>query len=364
MALTEEQKQLMVQLYAEGNSIYAIAEVVGCAPQTVHKKLKLQGVRCRDRSGLTDDQKKQRLADKLAKQSIVDRRVQDRRLRRDARRQYIVQHYLAGESAGSISEQLGISTPAVVFYLRTSNIQLRSLSDACRVHELDERVFRVIDTEEKAYWLGFLTADAGISDQCDLRVNLQMRDKEQLEELQLFLQTTYPVREYHEIKPTYERHGYYLDWHSRRMVADLAQLGLGPRKSKTVRWSKGVPANLHNHYLRGIFDGDGTWSSMNKKGTAGWHLIGNRMFLLDVQPIMMDACTLRKTKLIDHHTTPEIAILSWTGSRQVMRIANWMYKDATVFLPRKFYRIYDYFRHHYPDETESYYVLHQIHCSE
>lgn len=53
---------------------------------------------------------------------------------------------------------------------------------------IDNTVFDVIDTEEKAYWLGFLYADGNIgSTECKLEVNLQASDWEHMKKFQEFL---------------------------------------------------------------------------------------------------------------------------------------------------------------------------------
>jgi hypothetical protein len=56
---------------------------------------------------------------------------------------------------------------------------MRTLSEALRRYALDESFFNCIDTEDKAYWLGFLTADGLIGDDF-VRIDLQLRDIDHL----------------------------------------------------------------------------------------------------------------------------------------------------------------------------------------
>ena len=56
-------------------------------------------------------------------------------------------------------------------------IKTRSLSDSHKVYYLNENYFEKIDTEEKAYWLGFIYADGYITGD-KLGISLAKCDKE------------------------------------------------------------------------------------------------------------------------------------------------------------------------------------------
>jgi hypothetical protein len=258
----------------------------------------------------------------------------------------IVSLYSLGQSARSIGRLFGCTTRTVTNWLKCAGVTLRSPSEACRVHSLNQNIFASVETEPQAYWLGFLSADGGINLHHSVRVNLQERDSGHLELLQAFFQTTKPIQcQMCRCKSgTYPVS--YLIVTSEQICSDLARYGVLPKKSKTIRWPDGLPPQLASHYVRGVFDGDGTWCGMNRKGMCQWRLIGNRAYLLDIQSLMMETCCLNQTKLCDHHTTPDMAYLVYNGTRQTMRIADWLYRDATVWLPRKANVLVEYLRRH------------------
>lgn len=55
---------------------------------------------------------------------------------------------------------------------------------------------------------------------------------------------------------------------SKKMVEDLARLGMTAAKSLTVGWPIGLSPELEWHFLRGVFDGDGCVSFRSKKRNA------------------------------------------------------------------------------------------------
>ncbi|PIR02037.1 MAG: hypothetical protein COV62_02435, partial [Candidatus Nealsonbacteria bacterium CG11_big_fil_rev_8_21_14_0_20_35_11] len=55
------------------------------------------------------------------------------------------------------------------------------LSRVHRKYNLDETFFEKTDSEEKAYWLGFLAGDSAITDENRLRLRLAIKDKKHLQ---------------------------------------------------------------------------------------------------------------------------------------------------------------------------------------
>ena len=208
---------------------------------------------------------------------------------------------------------------------------------ARRIYALDDHFFDIIDTEAKAYWLGFITADgcvqvgkAGANGWArnHLYVKLKSSDAGHLEKLKADLAAENPVRHV----PQAGRAGSAADisFTSVRLTEALIRLGVTPRKSLTVRpWSG--PAHLMRHYWRGMVDGDG--SIGKHAGADKWYLklVGTsacvEAFRDWAAPLSGSAARIR----------PKDNIWSWTagGLASPQAIARAMYEDATVYLDRK-----------------------------
>jgi len=63
--------------------------------------------------------------------------------------------YLAGASRREAAAMFGYSGDACLKALKRRGITPRSYEEVCIRYSVDETFFDCIDTEEKAYWLGF-----------------------------------------------------------------------------------------------------------------------------------------------------------------------------------------------------------------
>ncbi len=156
--------------------------------------------------------------------------------------------YVAGMSQHQIGMRLGLSQSSVSRILRRDNVPRRP-AHGPRTYPLNETYFDVIDTAEKAYWLGFIAADGGVRPGGSaLMVHLARRDAGHLDSLRDALETTTPVHS--------TRTGVALCINSRHLTESVAPLGIVPRKSYVgTPWDG--PADLMPHYWRGVIDGDG-----------------------------------------------------------------------------------------------------------
>jgi hypothetical protein len=105
---------------------------------------------------------------------------------------------------------------------------------------------------EQAYWVGFLLAD-GCVYKNRIQLGLCKRDKHQVEKFRDFVDGGF-----YKIGFTKSNNSCSLKFVSQQMAADLSVYGVVPRKSLTDNFGLNIPDNLLSHYVRGIFDGDGS----------------------------------------------------------------------------------------------------------
>ncbi len=75
--------------------------------------------------------------------------------------------------------------------LKKNGYTVKSSQEASRKHFLNEDYFKVIDSEKKAYWLGWIFSDGSIlKSGKEMRIKLQSRDLDVLEELKKDLEFT------------------------------------------------------------------------------------------------------------------------------------------------------------------------------
>lgn len=200
-------------------------------------------------------------------------------------------------------------------------------------YTLNETYFDIIDSPEKAYILGFLYADGNMN-HGSIRMGLVESDKEILETINSLLGSNRPLY-YSKERERGEylcRPLYTLSITNKHMTESLKRCGVVANKTYILRFPGWLSEGLHSHFIRGYFDGDGSITKTSTTGTWGFSLAGNKEFLLGVQEIIIQKCNLNKVKLI---SSKNIHILSYGGSKQILRIFDYLYKDATIFLKRK-----------------------------
>ena len=132
------------------------------------------------------------------------------------------------------------------------------------VYSLDENYFSKIDTDIKAYFLGFIAADGNIrKDFLKMRIELNIQDYSHLEKFRKSIQGENPIVE--SIRP--KNHSCYIDVNCKDFCLALNNLGITPKKSLTLKIDFSlIPKELRNHFIRGYFDGDGSINKYLREG--------------------------------------------------------------------------------------------------
>lgn len=216
-----------------------------------------------------------------------------------------------------------------------------------RRFNVNDNYFDKIDTEHKAYWLGFMLADGFLSNAGHAKksfgIAIKASDRYLLEQFKKDLNSTYNIHEYEEVhewgngprKSTVAK----LLIKSKNIFQKLEKMGFTTDKSHNailpINW---VPKKLWNHLIRGYFDGDG---SLAKAGDKRWHtydlkFTGSKEVITSIRSILnKDNVKLRK-RFPDRDNNN--CMLNLCGDLQVYNICKWMYKDATIYLKRKYDR--------------------------
>lgn len=251
-------------------------------------------------------------------------------------------------SSDKIGELFGISRTAIERILKENNIHYPQISN--RKHNLNENFFEKIDSEHKAYWLGFIYADGCVFKK---RRTLTIRLKKDADNIQLLEQLKKDLECDYEIK-----YGKQNSWgtitqycvlsiFSKKIIEDLIKLGCYNKKSLILIFPSEeiVPLEFQKDFIRGYFDGDGAISYTTK--TCHITFCGTYEFLLGVKEFF----NLTHFPLHDSRkdNNKNIYYLGFGGNLQVLDKMNKIYKNATIYLPRK-YKIFQKLQNNYSKE--------------
>lgn len=254
----------------------------------------------------------------------------------------ICRRYIDGENTYALGTEFGCSDVTIGNILRRNGIKARSQSEAQRIYVHNPRFFDQIDSEVRAYWLGFLAADGCVAQSKwtpVVIVTLAEKDRSHLEAFRNAIGSNQPVRSYSGSN-SFGGAKVRLGVTSSGLAAALESHGFTQHKTACNSWPN-LPVDLYRHYLRGYFDGDGSFyagGAIYKNGkrfqpTAS--MAGTEAFLAAAQTWICEQTGLTATKLYQPKHTKVIKTWNWTGTNKVRTFARLLYQDATIYLPRK-----------------------------
>lgn len=250
----------------------------------------------------------------------------------------IINLYKSGYSQYAIAKQFGVSYGKIRSILLRHKVPIRQ-GNQNKKYSCDDNYFSVIDSHEKAYWLGFITADGSVSKKENgISIGLSYRDVTHLEKFKSTIQSDGKIFIYNStVNGKIHlccKHSVY----SAAMKNDLAKHNVVPNKSKTLQLSQIVPVNFENSYLLGIIDGDGSFY-MDKKGQMHFNLIGSKSEIENIQSILIKNCNINKNTIRQEPRSKEMYYLNYGGNGVLDKIVNYLYHSSPVYLERKFNRI-------------------------
>lgn len=257
----------------------------------------------------------------------------------------IIKDYLTNNhTCESLAKKYLVTRPAIWNILKIRGVVIRSRSDSHRKYTINENYFDIINTEQKAYYLGLLYADGCNSPKTNsIKISLQESDISILDRFNIEINSNRPLNFVKNKNPK-RKNFYILNITSKRMSEQLTKLGCFTRKSLILKFptEEQVPANLIQHFIRGYFDGDGSFyfyknkSQYKKLQISLTSTLDFCNYTKDtLYKILTINCGIYRPKysIKRNTTTRELRI---SGNKQVKIFLDWLYKDATIWLDRKY----------------------------
>ena len=225
------------------------------------------------------------------------------------------------------------------------NISRKSFQRLCEHNQISYRTyetkykfnrfaFKTIETEEDAYILGFMLADAYICEQRSaLRIKLHSRDEDILHKINKYLNSNVEIKyEYHNVTKNKLS---YLYFSSVELTETLKTYGICGNKSCREKFYHKMPNELKRHYIRGLIDGDGYISKDEATPQIG--MCGSHDVLYNVAIILKDALNLsiNPETIVRYDAGSNIYRLSIYGQKAIS-VINFLYKDSKIYLDRKY----------------------------
>lgn len=253
--------------------------------------------------------------------------------------------YRDGLSTVKIGNIFNAPASTVASIVKKHTGALRSNKQNSKRYHCNTRFFADIDTENKAYWLGFIYADGYVSarkDGCKLTgITLGLEDKEHLVKFLAAVDSDHPIR-------TYQPAGGYstnpycrVQIISDEMFTDLVRHGVVEHKS-TILKPPTIDEHLVTHFIRGYIDGDGciTYStpSPSERPSYSLKIVGTDDMLDYIKEFIEKHTTVRILRYYKRCPIDQVSSLEVGGNKQVKAILDHVYGNSSVYLQRKYDR--------------------------
>ncbi len=262
---------------------------------------------------------------------------------------FIVDMYMNHEmSTVKIGKLFKVSHKTIAAILEKHNIKRIGVGQ--RKYKLNEYYFDNIDSPNKAYFLGLLYADgSNFPPKQTISIALQEEDKDILEKMRLDIESEKELdyldySHKHDFGYTYKNQ-YRLSMYSSHMCKTLSNIGMIQNKSLLLEFPE-IDESLYRFFILGYFDGDGCLCEYVKNEN-------NKQIICTITSTITFCNKVKE--IIEKEVGIHVGIyeaackngitkvVSIGGRNNSKKFLDWLYKDATIFMQRKYNRYVKYY---------------------
>lgn len=250
----------------------------------------------------------------------------------------IISLYNQGIAGYEIAKQMDVNQEKIYRVLKEKEVT-RSNKENSVKYFVNHHYFDEIDNRDKAYWLGFMYADGYIiknGNQKCVGVTLATKDRDHLEKMKSALDSTHPIHDYESKDGNlYSK----LLITSDRLFDSLEKLGCTERKTDILKFPLHyfVPKVYQQDFIRGYFDGDGSFSKNSPKAKLPYSIkiCGTHELIEGI----ISASGIERYHISKRHKNDSNNFtLEVCEANEVMKFANYMYRWTRYAMTRKYER--------------------------
>lgn len=247
----------------------------------------------------------------------------------------IKKKYLKGTSTIALAKEYNYNDHGIANLLRSLEINVRPTGIQSKTNQT---LFQKIDTPEKAYLVGLLSADGSINDRGSISLCLTESDRYLLDEINTkILNGSGKIFISHkeDKKPRAV-----LSFNGVQLCKDLARFGIIPKKTYSLTSiSSEIPNEFYSDYILGLYDGDGVCSKCNNSIRIGYCAY-NKSFTESYRNHLCENLGMRKNKIF---STGNCWQCSWSAKSDLQKFYEYIYgKNPSLFLVRKKEKLSNY----------------------
>lgn len=240
-----------------------------------------------------------------------------------------------GMSYNNIAKELHSSKQTISYYLKENGYgpnekYIRNKQKQPNKKHLNEDYFENINTEHKAYWLGFMLADGCVNKTCDrIELCLKENDYNHIAKFKEDIESEHEIGQKKKFIDDKVFISYRLAVTSKKMKADLISHNCTPNKTKILTFPD-IDEDMIPHLIRGYIDGDGCITS-HTTSKISLEILGTYEFLSSIRKFF----GLSENKYIYGFNHSDIKRLVITG-KKAFEIIDSLYSNSDIYLNRKY----------------------------
>lgn len=251
----------------------------------------------------------------------------------------MIQLYNKRYSYQKIADIYGCSKSHVIKLLKNKVIS-RDNHEKGMNKKCDKDFFYKIDSEEKAYWLGFIWGDGFIYDEKVgehsgiLCISLSSNDIDHLYKFKSAINSSHTIHVYDNSKGYADGKLARIKINSNCIVNSLKSYGMIANKSNKIGSPKNLSEQYYIPFIRGFFDADGTLSIWKDGNSLQWYI----SFCKTPEMLKFIENVLKYNWLWSQRKETNSLCKTITLHRKIETVAflNQIYENASVYLNRKY----------------------------
>lgn len=250
--------------------------------------------------------------------------------------QKIIEMYSLRRPMKWIQNETGFSEKTIKTFLKNKGLWT---GHKYMLKYFDEFFFDVIDSEEKAYWLGFIYADGYLALPSTIGIELKSTDSTHLEKFKKSIKAEHDVKIYTKNSTFGIQENCRFCFASKHTFQILLSYFGSYKKTFEGHFPLNIRKDLIPHLVRGFFDGDGSLSGLPKDNT---HLFCPSISLIGTKETLSYIEKISGFSWNWFQRFPEKKTNNYTINigrvNDSLSFLKYMYEGATIYLDRKFER--------------------------
>lgn len=265
-----------------------------------------------------------------------------------------------------ISKIMGRSIKAITYKLYELKVHIKEksnieISEYKRAYSVDDNYFEKINSQKKAYWLGWLITDGyvitklntnrGICNVNSIGLKLQSKDRYVLEDFKKDLNTDISIKTIKDRK-AFEytnkitnktvciKGGEQAEFHfsSAKMIQDLAKYGIHQNKTYDVTFPKELESKYYPGFIAGVISGDGCINIKLNHGKTYLLrcLIAGTFDLIDnIKNILVKEIGVNPDKKVTKNKDSKCLYTLELNQTETIALYYWLQKNGISLMERK-----------------------------